>query len=114
MTARKFIPLQAVAICFFFACGNGNQVPSSFIQPDSMQTILIDMHLAQATVTNAVLPLEQHRQRMVDYSEAIYKKHGTDSTTFRKSWEWYSQHPEVYEKVQEKVVEKMNEMAMGK
>ncbi|MSQ78125.1 MAG: DUF4296 domain-containing protein [Flavobacteriaceae bacterium] len=113
MTARKFIPLKALAICFFFACGS-NTVPSTIIQPDSMQTLLVDIHLAQATVSNAVLPIVQHNQRMVDYSEAIYKKHGTDSANFRKSWEWYSQHPDFYEKVQEKVVEKMNEMAMGK
>ena len=69
------------------ACGK--QIPEDLIQPDQMEDILYDYHLAVGINYN---DNRQRTYRKEAYKRYIFQKHGVTEAEFDSSMVWYTRH----------------------
>ncbi|PPL00387.1 DUF4296 domain-containing protein [Parapedobacter indicus] len=79
-----------VVLIFCVSCG-GEKIPKGVIPLKQMPAVLTDMHLADGQL--ASLPIDSARMRRDAYYNAVFQRYGIDSTTFRRSVEFYSSRP---------------------
>lgn len=100
----------SICICSAFlmmvACGNRKsqeKVPDDLIQPDQMQAILLDVHLAKGAKMNGLLPgnLAEHPDSLL---LTISDAHHTDTTTFKKSYAYYTNNPSLFSDIYDNVI----------
>lgn len=94
-------------LVLLMACGKETSIPSEIIQPDKMVNILIDVHQADAKVSNLRILEDSAYVLMRHYDLAIYREHGVSEDDYRTSYQWYLQHPEVYKDLYVVVVDSL-------
>ena len=104
----KYISLVTALTFLIFSCNNPKEsVPGNLLVPDSMVSILVDIHLAEAvagvTRIDDVQSFKAH-----ELYPAIYKSHKTDSATFHNSFNYYMKHPEKLEAIYDKVLNELS------
>lgn len=84
-----------------FACGK--KVPGDVIQPEAMENLLYDYHLASTIGNNQSGTDAQKREA---YYEYVFKKHQVTEAEFDSSMVWYTRHTEelsrIYENLQKR------------
>jgi hypothetical protein len=101
-TAKKV--LWVVVICLGgFSCSDHEYVPGGYIGIQDMSSILLDMQLADAyndsyIPNRASLPQDRNL-RVKEFYAQILTLHHTDQETFRKSYHFYEQHPDLMQKI---------------
>lgn len=65
-------------------------IPSKYIQPDQMENILYDYHVAQAYLDNDPVQRTDYNRRY--YKLAVLKKHGVTEAEFDSSMVYYTRH----------------------
>ena len=107
MTLRYFFTV-VVSVLLFQSCARREEVvPKEIISPDSMVAILVDVHLAEATASmNRINDIQ--RFSAPELYPVIYKSHHTDSITFRKSFDYYLDHPKKLDKIYEQVISELS------
>ncbi len=83
------------------------KTPDNLLPPDSMVSILVDVHLAEAAANVTRLSDVQSFKAPQLYP-AIFKSHQTDSTTFHNSFNYYLKHPEKLEAIYNKVLNELS------
>ena len=71
-----------------------------------MTHILTDVHLIEGARTGLTI-LGDTTYNISDYYRAMYVKHNITEEEFKSSFEYYSQHPEIMDKMYEKVIEEL-------
>lgn len=105
---NRIIFSTAVTACFIFSCGTPKDpVPDNLLSPDSMVSILVDIHLVEAASSVTRLNDVQSFKAQELYP-AIYKSHHIDSAAFRRSFDYYLKHPEKLEAIYEKVLNELS------
>jgi Domain of unknown function (DUF4296) len=89
-----------------FSCREEAEKPKNLLPEDKMVDMLYDITLLQSINSYNPKALSDNK---VDAKNYIYKKYKTDSLTFVKSHEYYASDLEVYESMQEKVKEKIDQ-----
>ena len=92
-----------------------NKPPDNLISKAKMADILTEVHMAEARISRINL-------RSVDSSHIVYKhlenqifkKFGVDTTTYRKSYTFYSSHPADMEAIYKQVTEKLQKKIQTK
>jgi hypothetical protein len=110
MTKTFFTLANILLICITISCNEETVVPKQYISKDKMVEIMTDIHLVEGLLQNNSTRDTTVARKAYDAYHFIYYKYRIDSSTFRKSWEYYATHPELYDDMQEKVVEKLNMM----
>lgn len=82
-------------------------VPSSYIQPDDMEDILYDYHLAVSMGQNDGASDVQKKA----WQLAVLKKHGVDEKEFNRSMLYYMRHTERMHDIYENLAERFGEEA---
>lgn len=100
---RRLLVLFFLLI-FFGACNFGRK-PKGVIAENEMVDVLIDMHLADG-YTSTVFDTTQ----IVQLYKTVYKNHGIDSLTFRKSLQYYAKEPQELQKIYDKVTAKLQQL----
>lgn len=108
---KRLIPFYLIALFAVSACSSGNTTstakPDWVLDEDKMVDIIVDMRIADAAVySNTNKP---PRDKKKDWA-FIMKKHHVSDSVFRKSHDYYSEHPDEAEKIYERVIDKLNEM----
>ena len=103
--------LPIISCLLLFACGEKQpeiaNKPVWVIAESKMVDIIVDLRIADAaTYINAGSP---PRNKATDWM-FIMRKHKVQDSTFRKSHDYYAEHPEVAEKLYEQVIDKISEM----
>ena len=84
-----------------FACGK--KIPSDIIQPEAMENLLYDYHLASTLGNNLSGSETQKRKAYYDY---VFQKHQVTEAEFDSSMVWYTRHTEelsqIYENLQKR------------
>lgn len=84
-------------------------MPEGVVPRKAMPDLLLDVHLADGQL--ASMPIDSARAYRTAFYDAIFKRHGIDSTVFRRSIEFYATRPyllnELYTDV-EKRLEALN------
>jgi myosin heavy subunit len=96
----------SLVLCLLISC-TGNSLPDGVLERDRMIEVLIDLHLAEAAITNQALFGEEALQRASDYYDMIYKKHGITKEEFKASFEYYSRHPQLYKEMYDQLIAEM-------
>jgi hypothetical protein len=86
-----------IAYTILVSCQGKNKVPADLIQPPEMQKILWDVIRAQAlaieTARKDSLVNEVAETKVL--TQKVLVIHHTTSTVFNKSYNWYTNHPDI-------------------
>lgn len=89
-------------LCGLFGCGK--KVPKDVIQPQAMEDLLYDYHLA--TTLSADLPYNENYKKEA-YLAYVFKKHHVTEAEFDSSMVWYSRHSDemttIYQNLQKRM-----------
>ena len=106
----KHLVYSVVLVIIFCSCNRqpSEVIPENLLSPDSMVSILVDIHLAEAaTGIRRVNDLQSFTAH--ELYPSIYKLHHTDSATFHSSFNYYMKHPEKLVTIYDKVLSNLSE-----
>ncbi len=120
---RKYNSLFFSVLLFLIACTR-NSIPSGIIKEEQMSNLLTDIHIIDGGIYNVMqAPDTVYKYGMGKYL-ATFKKFNTDSAQFRKSFKYYSLHPEILSAMYDKItinlkrktdsLTKINQLLMAK
>ena len=91
-----------IALGLLSACGK--KIPDDIIQPDAMESLLYDYHLA--STMSASLPYNETYKKDA-YLDYVFQKHQVTETEFDSSMVWYTRHTEelatIYKNLKERL-----------
>lgn len=100
------IGVSALMLCGMFGCGK--TVPKDIIQPQDMENLLYDYHLA--TTLSADLPYNENYKKEA-YLAYVFKKHHVTEAEFDSSMVWYSRHSDEMTTIYENLQKRMEDMS---
>lgn len=100
--------IAMMALVAFWACTP--TIPSKYIQPDEMEDILYDYHLAQAMAQKEANYQEGQKNR-TKYFYAVLAKHSVSEADFDSSMVYYYSNIPQLQKIYEQVEERMDNEA---
>jgi hypothetical protein len=89
------------------ACGKG-RAPSDLIGEEQFVNVMVDVHLAEASVQHLRLSADSAKLVLADHYATIMDKHNIEHQQFTTSFEYYRQHPDELSKIYEKVIERLS------
>lgn len=93
---------------FLTGCQDEPEVPKGTIPEAKMAQILTDMHLLEARVGRLAMTSLDSSTIVTEHLKLqIFKKYGTDSATYNRSYQFYSTNPVFFERIYEEVVKKL-------
>lgn len=106
----KFVSiLMIVGVLVAPACSR-YRVPKGFPDPEEMAAILADIHLVESTITFLPgQPSSRNSQSPGNY-KFVLEKHGLTPAEFDTIRKWYVDQPELYQKVYDKVLERLSQL----
>src|SRR5689334_6483100 len=105
---RKILFSVTILALFIFSCSSPKEsAPDNLLPPDSMVTILVDVHLAEAAA-NVTRISDVQSFKAQELYPAIFKSHQTDSAAFHSSFNYYLKHPEKLEAIYDKVLNELS------
>ena len=100
---------MVIALGVLSACGK--KIPDDIIQPDAMQDLLYDYHLA--STMSSSLPYTESYQKDA-YFDYVFQKHHVTEAEFDSSMIWYTRHAEelatIYRNLQERLEREEKQM----
>ena len=98
-----------IAVGLLSACGK--KIPDDIIQPDAMESLLYDYHLASTMSTS--LPYNENYKKEA-YFDYVFQKHNVTEAEFDSSMVWYTRHAEelatIYRSLQERLEREEKQM----
>ena len=89
-------------VILFFSCNQDNKVPGNIIEPVRMQELMWDLFRADAFITNFAgkndTAFKQLKESVILYRH-VFEIHKTNKEEFKKSLEWYQQHPSAMKRI---------------
>lgn len=101
---------RLICALFFVAssCSTDDRPPKGTLSEDKMATILADIHLAEARVSN--LGLKSMDSSLLVYEQLerqIWKKYKADTAHYKVSYSYYVSHPKELARIYDKVAKKL-------
>ncbi|MCU0349660.1 MAG: DUF4296 domain-containing protein [Flavobacterium sp.] len=92
----------------FFSCSDKPvPKPDNLLAPETMEDILVDLALLQAT--DAANP-DKLRQENINSKTFIYDKYSIDSITFKENHVYYASNIKKYKKIHKNVIDRLKVM----
>ena len=89
-----------------FACSRPVEaIPEHIISPDIMVPVMVDVHIIEGARNGSLILGDTNH--LEDYYAKLYKKYGISEAAFKKSFAFYSDHPEQFISIYEKVVDSL-------
>ena len=91
------------------SCGSGNKVklPTGIVPPDTMVTIVSDIHIMQATAAMGFSTNNSDTAISQEY-KGIWLKHHLTEESYNENIKFYCEHPKLLDSVYEKVLNNLN------
>ena len=87
--------------------------PSQYIQPDDMEDILVDYHMARAMASQMDGSYEERNYQQALLIEAAMKKHGVTQEEFDSSLVYYYRRADRFTDMYKRVAERLEGQALG-
>jgi hypothetical protein len=100
---HKYNSLFFSVLLFLAAC-KGTKTPEGIIKEDQMAALLTEVHIIDGSMYNVMQTPDTLYKYGTGKYLTIFKKFHTDSAQFKKSFKYYSIHPEIMETIYEQVV----------
>lgn len=103
---RWLLPL--VLLC---SCGTPREpLPDGVLPKKDFTAVMVDMTLTEARMNHEITSMQIVRPPMSRYYADILAAHGTDSLTFRRSFDHYAMRPEEMKGIYDDVLERIRVM----
>lgn len=108
---KSLLVLGTLSILLWLtACKPG--VPRQYIQPDEMEDILCDYHIAQGMGQAVAVPEGQRNYQIRLYEDAVFRKYGVTRAEFDSSLLFYYKRSDWFRKMYERVSDRLNQQAL--
>lgn len=95
-------------LIFLASCDSEDSPPDNVLPSEQMVAILSDIHIAESRILQMHLKSMDSSVVMYDYFQnKLYKKHHTDSTQYKNSYDYYASDPKKLEAIYDKVAKKI-------
>jgi len=101
---KRLIPV--LILLFFLSCSE--KTPEGVLPKDKMISLLADVHLIDGY--SMAMPFDSAFAQSPALYHSVFKKFGTDSARFRKSFEYYAMHPVQLDSMYKAVGRKLKKM----
>jgi hypothetical protein len=93
------------------SCSKKEEVkPSSILDAKTMTSVLAEVHFTEATIQIRNLNSTDSSKKIAyQYYKNIFDKNKTDVITFKKSFDWYKNRPELFTVIYDSVLIKISE-----
>lgn len=102
---------NGLLVLVLLLCSCKPRVPYKYIQPDKMEDILYDYHIAEAMANDYEHPRDTLLLRV--YKNAILEKYGCNEEEFDASMVYYTRHADRLHKIYENLSERLNNTAIS-
>ena len=111
--ARIFLRMQVINklllfvlfVILNFACGKSEtKIPDSIQSPKMMTEILVEVHMVDAAVNLSSYGQPNLPTNKEKIFLQIYQKYGISKKQFEESFNYYTAHPELFEKIYAEVI----------
>ena len=106
---KVLVPL--LLACLMVACKPS--IPRKYIQPDKLEAILYDCHLAQGIAQAETYDAHEREMNELTLREAVFKKHGVTKAEFDSSMVYYFRHTDKISKIYYRLSKRMSNDAMA-
>lgn len=104
--------LFLISIVFLIGCISKEvRIPDDIIDSDTFTAIMIDVQLKEGMSghTGAVRRKDDKPQEFDPYME-IFKNHGVKAEDFKRTYDFYSHHPDLMEGIYEQVLDSLSKL----
>ena len=91
-------------------CITKQEVPNEIIQPEQMAHLITQIHLIEAIVSELGIRKDSSQKIYTYLEQQMLEEEGIDTVLFAKSFDYYTQNPEIFSKVYETAVDSLSEM----
>ncbi len=81
--------------------------PTDVLSPEQMVNVQIAIHIAEAKVSQLQLKGDTVQALYSHYQQEIFKQYKIDSAYYRRSFRYYTNRPEEFDKIYEAVVDSL-------
>lgn len=99
---HKYNKLFFLVLILLAAC-SGNKTPDGIIAQDEMTNLLTDIHIVDGSMYNMMQGPDTLYKYSTDKYRYVFSKYHTDSVQFKKSFQYYSSHPEKLQVMYEQI-----------
>ncbi len=107
---NKCAAMIVVCLLFLAACKPGT--PRQYIQPQDMEDILVDYHLAKAVCQQMEGGEDSRDYTQALYLESVLRKHGVTKADFDSSLVYYYTRADRFDEICKRVTERLEEQAL--
>ena len=110
---KRNIIISIVLILVLAACGKEvYEKPKKLIREKKMITMLVDIHLANATYINQMYygTADTRKFTDADLYHSVLHKYNVPDSVFERSYIYYASKPKVFEKMYRKVTNRLTEI----
>ena len=100
---HKYITLFFSVSLFLFSC-KGDSAPDGIIPQKQMTSLLEDVHLVDGSMYGVLLAQDSINKYGTSRYDALFKRHHTDSATFKKSLQYYAMQPAQLQKMYDEIL----------
>ena len=87
------------------ACSQEEKTPKGILNKSEMKEVMIDIHLADAALNLSNYGPSNYPTDKKGLYETVYLKHKITKKKFEDSFAYYTDHPEVFEKLYADIIE---------
>lgn len=98
---HSYLIFLFVAIAVLASCR-----PRHVLSPKQMEDIFVDLHMADGVLSESGYNYG-HDEALKAYYNVVLAEHGTTQAQFDSSLVWYTRHPNQFDKIYPKVVERL-------
>lgn len=107
---RGLLYVAIVSVGLMFSCKP--TVPSQYIQPDDMEDILYDYHIAQAMADDGTMKYDEKQYDLALYFAAVLEKHGVTKAEFDSSLIYYYIRADRFNDIYQRVAKRLSDDAL--
>ena len=89
-----------------FSCSSNN--PKDILDEEKMTEVLQEVMLLENYYQSKYGSPSVYKAALDSSVEIVFKKHQTNKIQFSKSFDFYAQDPELFKKIQAKIIENLN------
>ena len=94
----------------FGSCSGKEELPAGFLSQKEMTHLMIEIHILEAKVGRLGISTDSAKIVYNHLEKEVFAGSGTDSTSYFKSFDYYSKHPDLFAVVYSAVVDSLMEM----
>ena len=107
--ARWTIQFSVVVLMIFaMSCSDKRQVPQGILTHDQMVAVMSELYITEQKVSSMGLKRDSLEQIADVMKDKIFAKSGITDSVFRKSMDYYMDHPQELELIYTSVVDSLN------